>query len=128
MTIKKDLLAQINKKAQKIRDKRVDAANNKTIEAAVFDFFKNIEDARAIHGGAIYDSNLFIQAKISLEGRLRAFDNKVKVAIEFNSTLDNIPWEAQQVRGITIWWSDFYIKANNVEPSLYIDVSRMLLL
>ena len=41
MSVKKDLLKEIEAKAQKIRDRRITAANNKTLENAVFDFFKN---------------------------------------------------------------------------------------
>jgi hypothetical protein len=125
MNTKKKLLEEIDKKAQRIREKRVDAANNKTVEVAVFEFFKNIEESRRLHDNKKYDRNLFDGSRRALEERLKGFDNKVKIAIEFNS-IDSSRWEDQQVRGVTIWWSSLYIKMNNCYPSLYIDVGQML--
>ena len=127
MSSKKDMLAQIDKKAQKIRDKRIAAANNKTLEAAAFDFFRNIDGSRGItHDG--YDPFLFGKAKEALEQRLRGFDPGGKISVEFNVSEDIKSWEEQQVRGITIWWSKAYLFKNNVEPSYYIDVNQMLFL
>ncbi len=126
MSVKSKLLEEINKKAQKIRDKRVEAAGNKTIEAAVFEFFKNIEDSRTLRADTAYDYTLLSRAREALEGRLRAFDHKVKVSVEYNISQDPMSTEEQTVRGVTIWWSQPYIKKNNVDASLYIDVSQML--
>lgn len=128
MTIKSKLLEEINKKAQKIRTKRVEAANNKSLESAVFDFFKNIEESRQIHSGTRYDTVLFQEAQRSLASRVQGFAPGTKISIEFNPGPDNVPvvWNEQVVRGVTIWWSKAYIAKNNVDPSLYIDVSQML--
>ena len=41
--VKKKLLADIDRKAQRIKEKRVEAASNKNIESYVFQFFKDIE-------------------------------------------------------------------------------------
>lgn len=128
---KKDILSQIDKKAKKIRDKRVDASNNKTLEAAIFDFFKNIEQSKQIGGGIKYDRDMFLAARKSMVDRIKVFDKQVKVSIEFNVTAEKgetLNWQEQDVRGVTIWWSDKYIVKNNVDPSLYIDVSNMLFL
>jgi hypothetical protein len=127
--IKKDLLSKIEKNAQKIRDKRVIAANNKTLEDAVFDFFRNIDGARDINGIVGYHPALFARAKESLTDRLKTFDSRVKVAVEFNAPEDPseiVTWNNQQVRGVTIWWSRDYLKKNNVDPSYYVDISQML--
>lgn len=129
MTIKAKLLKEINKKAQKIRDKQIDAANNKSLETAAFDFFRNIEESRRITGGDRYAPELFNHARRSLEERVRGFDYKAKVSIEFNASEDlssTEVWTEQVVRGVTVWWSEQYILKNNVEPTLYIDVSQML--
>ena len=120
------MLETVNKKAQKIRDKRVEAANNKSLETAVFDFFKNIEESRNIHGGTKYDSTLFQKAQNSLQERVAGFDRGTKITIEFNVSEDIKSWEEQTVRGVTIWWSRTYIAKNNVDPTRYIDVSSML--
>jgi hypothetical protein len=127
-SVKKDLLAEIEKKAQKIRDKRIEAASNKTLEAAVFAFFKNIEDSRNLHGGQRYDHVLFTEARRSLQERIQSFDRKAKISIEFHKNEDERSWEETQVRGVTIWWGDAYKVKNNCDPLLYIDVTQMLFL
>lgn len=126
MSTKSKLLEEINKKAQKIRDKRVSAANNKTLESAIFDFFKNIEESRQVHGGTRYDGTLFQQAQRALQERVSGFDRGTKISIEFNVSDDFKSWEEQTVRGVTIWWSKAYIAKHNVDPTLYVDVSQML--
>lgn len=125
MSIKKDMLAEINKKAQKIRDKRVTAANNKTLESAVFDFFRNVEGSLL---GKDYDPYLFSKAKEALEQRLRGIDPGGKISVEFNVHEDPKNTDIQLVRGVTIWWSKAYLFKNQVEPSYYIDVNQMLFL
>jgi hypothetical protein len=128
MTIKNKLLEEIGNKAKKIRQKRVEAANNKTIEAAVFEFFRNAEEARALHENKFYDMAVLKSARISLIERLKIFDSKVKISIEWNHQYDTateLP-NADLIRGVTIWWSQEYIKRNNCHPSLYVDVSNML--
>ena len=129
--IKKDILSKIEKNAQKIRDRRAVAANNKTLEDAVFDFFRNIDGARDINGIPGYHPTLFSRAKESLLERLRSFDARVKIAVEFNVLEDptaTVVWNIRHVRGVTIWWSRAYLSKNNVDPSYYIDVSQMLFL
>lgn len=125
MSAKKDMMAEINKKAQKIRDSRISAANNKTLEAAVFDFFRNIDATRGIsHDG--YDPYLFGQAKHALVERLRGLDPGGKISVEFNVREDIRTDEQPLVRGVTIWWSRAYITKNDIDPSYYIDVNQML--
>lgn len=125
-SVKQNLLAEIEKKAQKIRNKRIEAASNKTLEAAVFAFFNNIEDSRKLHGGQRYDHVLFAEARRSLQERVKSFDFKAKISIEFHKSEDEKSWEECQVRGVTIWWGDAYKAKHNCDPSLYIDVTQML--
>lgn len=130
MSVKSKMLEQVNKAAEKIRARRIIAANNKTLEAAVFEFFKNIEESRQIHGGSRYDRALFTEAYRALQGRVRGFDVGTKVTIEFNVNTEAttiVAWEYEMVRGVTIWWSNTYIAKHNVDPTLYIDVSAMFL-
>jgi len=126
MSIKSDLLKEIEAKAKKIRDKRVEASLNKTIEAAAFEFFKNIDESRKLHNNKRYDATLFIKAKTALDERLRGFDPKVKVSVEWQTHGEGINWADGLIRGITIWWSQAHITKNNVHSSLYIDVGQML--
>lgn len=128
MSIKNKLLKEIDKKAQKIREKRVEAANNKSLESAVFDFFRNIEESRQLHDGKQYDSTLFSKARSALEQRIQGYAPGTKISIEWQSIEHNDPNIAEKstVRGVTIWWSKIYIAQNNVDPSLCIDISQML--
>lgn len=126
MSIKSKLLEEIDKKAQKIRDKRVEAANNKSLESAVFDFFKNIEESRKVHNGAKYDEYLFNEARRSLAERVHGYAPGTKISVEYNVPSDQLSWEESQVRGVTIWWHKSYIAKYSVDPTLYIDVSQML--
>ena len=103
------------------RSKRVTAANNKSLEDAVFNFFRNIEESRKLHNGERYDHVLYAKALTSLRERITGFDQGTKLVINF------VAGESDDlVRGVTIWWSQAYIAKNNVDPSLYIDVSAML--
>lgn len=126
--IKNDLLKEIERKAQKIRDNRVTAANNKSLESAVFEFFKNMEEARAIHSNLYYDEILYDKARKALQERVSGFDPGAKISIEWNASDIDIPWNQQIIRGVTIWYSKIYIMRNNIDPSRYVDVSEMLFL
>lgn len=126
MSIKNKVLAEINKKAQKIRDKRVEAASNKSLEDAAFQFFKNIEESRLLHNGEKYDPVLFETARRSLAQRVQNFDRGAKISVEWNVSEDLQSWETGTVRGVTVWWGKAYIAQHNVDPSFYIDVSQML--
>lgn len=121
-------MEEIAAKAQKIREKRVEAANNKTIEAAVLEFFKNIEESRKLHDNRQYDPDLLYSAKIALTERLQAFDLKVKISTEWSTPVDQMVSPEDPIRGVTIWWSQQYIKKHNCEQSLYFDVTQILLL
>jgi hypothetical protein len=127
MSIKSKLMEEIAAKAQKIKDKRVEAASNKTIETAVFEFFKNVEESRTLHNNIKYAEGLVYEARIALTERMRAFDPKVKVSIEYNIPAEEETVKEYTIRGVTIWWSQDHIKKNNSEQSLYIDVTQMLL-
>ena len=125
-SVRNKLLKEIEIKANKIKTKRVDAANNKSLESAVFEFFKNIEESRILHGGKQYDPTLFNNAQKALEIRVRGFDPGTVISVEWNVHEDLKSWSDSTVRGVTIWWSRAYIAKNNVDPSMYIDVSAML--
>lgn len=121
MSIKKDLLQKIQKKAQERDRRREESLHNKTIESAVFAFFKNAEEARAITNNVSYNPVILNEARKHLENFLRSIDRKVKISIEWTND------EANLIRGVTIWWDRTYIDKHNVHPSLYIDVSQMFL-
>ena len=115
MSIKSKLMEEIEAKAKKIREKRIEAASNKTVEAAVLEFFKNAEESRILYNNEKYDIGLLAEARVALIGRLQAFDVKVKVSTEWNDSGEDAN---HMLRGVTIWWSQDYIKKNLCDQSL----------
>lgn len=126
MSVKSDLLKQIDKKAQKIRDKRISAANNSSIETIVFEFFRNIEDSRKLSGNIEYDLTIFSDALRSLTSRIRSIDSKATCDVRFQN--DTSPWNQDFVQGVTINWSPLHVSRYQIEQTLYIDVSQLLFL
>mgnify|MGYP003335106541 CR=1 FL=1 len=126
MSIKDDLLKEIEEKANKIRQKRKHAIENKTIEAVVFTFFKNIEESRSLHNGAMYNPYLFRDAHNALIKKIKLFDAKASFDIMWTNDSDIAISFTNTVQGILITWSNEYIQKNNIEPTRYIDVSEML--
>jgi hypothetical protein len=126
MSVKSDLLKQIDKKAQKIRDKRISAANNNSVETIVFEFFRNIEDSRKLSGNIEYDPTIFSDALRSLTSRIRSIDSKATCDVRFQN--DTSPWNQDFVQGVTINWSPLHVSRYQIEQTLYIDVSQMLFL
>jgi hypothetical protein len=126
MSVKSDLLKQIDKKAQKIRDKRISAANNNSVETIVFEFFKNIEDARKLRNNIEYDPTIFSDAMTSLKKRIKSIDPKSSCDIKFQNNTE--PWNQDFVQGVTINWSQLHASQQGIETTLYIDVSQMLFL
>lgn len=126
MSIKDDLLKKIEEKASRIREKRIEAANNKTLEAFVFEFFKHAEQARFLHKNERYDEDMLKSAITSLREKLKSIDTKVKVSIEFNRTDGQEKSLRDTIRGVTIYWSPLYIARQGCHQSLYIDVADLL--
>lgn len=126
-SVRDKLLKEIQIKINKIKAKKIDAANNKTLEAAAFEFFKRIDECLGIIKANEYEPYLFKQAKDALEQRLRGVDPGGKISVEFYIHPDPTNTDPQRISGITIWWSKAYIMKNNVEPSYYIDINQMLL-
>lgn len=114
---KKKLIEEINRKAKRIAEKRSEANSNKTVEAYVFEFFRQVDDANQQVDEV---KRTFIAYSIdSLQSKIRNIDNRAKIDIVWLS-------DEKKVQGVTIMWSPQYIKVHNVDPTLYIDVSQML--
>lgn len=126
MSIKNDLLKEIEKKASRIREKRTAAASVKTIERYIAEFFKDIEDARSLNNNDYYDYNLVSNAHRSLESKLKNFDKGVKTALKWSHTEEDASALSGYIIGVTIWWSSAHIAKNNCDPSLYMDAGSLL--
>lgn len=117
--IKNKLLEDIEKKIARRKEKKEAALDNKSYRAAVFDFFRNIEEAKKISVNSSYDREIANSALLSLKERLHVFDSKAQVRISWR--------DENNVAGVTIFWSNSFANAHNVEPSVYIDIGEMLL-
>jgi len=124
--IRKKLMEEIEKKTKRHKEARSHADVNKTVEGVVFDFFRNIEQARQVHNNEFYDKVIFKEAWRSMKDRLKSIDHNVKHKMKWNIDQDDIDWPHNIVQGITITWSVEYLKDKNIYPTLYIDVGQML--
>jgi hypothetical protein len=120
MSIKQDLLNEINKKSQKTKDLRNLAKTPKDVEYYVFKFF---EECESIVKGSRLDSSLvyvlIFFAKAQLQEQLRLkFDPSVVVEVVKNS--------GGNIIGVQITWSPHYTIANKCSDSLFIGVEQML--
>jgi hypothetical protein len=120
------LLEESERKTLRHKEARANANSNKTTEGVIFDFFRNIEQARQIHNNEFYDKVVFKEAWRSMRDRLKSIDHKVNLKIEWNIDKDDIDWQHNTVRGVTISWSAIYLKDKDIYPILYIDVGQML--
>jgi hypothetical protein len=126
MSVKSDLLKEIERKANKIKSKRISSTTNNSPETIVFEFFRNVEDARKLCNNVEYDPTIFSSALASLIKRIRSIDSKATCDVRFQN--NTFPWNQDFVRGITINWSPLHVQQFQVEQTLYIDVSQMLFL
>jgi hypothetical protein len=121
MSVKSKLIDEIEKKAARIKEMRVRAASNKTIEAYVFEFFRNMEEVNKMSSSSQEKYGLTLDAHRSLVDKIRTIDQFI------HAEGAHINWtEDGQVQGLTIRWSASYIKQNSCEPEFYIDIGQML--
>lgn len=131
-SIRNDLLNEISKKAERIRDKRKSAAAIKTVEELVFEFFRQCDEAKQVaeieNNGTPTNYNVVMIAQDHLEKQIRQNHDqgcKIEVVWETSATTGNN--ENGNILGVRIVWSHWYSVNKSVEPELYIDVTQMLL-
>lgn len=124
MSIKNKLLEDLDKKVEKLRTRKR-SIKDQSVEAAVFRFFRDAEEARSLYSNERYDDDMLKLAHLALIQKLKKFDLGVKASIEFNRDKDEHSMR-DMIRGVTIAWSNTYAKVNNCNKELYIDVSEML--
>ena len=100
MSVRKDLLKEIERKVQKIRNKRLDMASTKDIESLVFDFFKTMEEVYRIASSKEELVVLAYAAHENLLFKIKPFDSGLK----HDHIVIN--WRGDgQVQGVTINWT-----------------------
>lgn len=120
MSVRNKLLDEINRKAQKIRDKREEAANNKHLEAYVYDYFRQVDEVRQMPIDDFTKQWMFEEARIALATKVKTIDHNQPQVIP-------VITDDGTIQGVRIVWSKIYIALNKCEPEHYIDVSQMLL-
>ncbi len=130
MTVKKDLLAEIDAKAKKIKQQKEKAKTKGDVERFVFDFFQEAEDMNRVRGTSAADVHedvndsfashvLTAHAAAFLEKQIQLkFDKDARVQVNFT--------EKNQVSGVLITWSKSYQVANKCDDTFYIGVEQML--
>jgi hypothetical protein len=123
--IKADLLKEISKKANKMKERRTNTSK-KSLEESIFSFLQFIEESRKLYNNNSYPHELIQIEKEKLELELKHLDKDVKITVEQDVDYNN-PENEGMIRGITVWWSLHYISQNKCDPSIYFDVTNILL-
>lgn len=114
MSVKKDLLAEIDAKAKKIKERKKKASSKEELEKVIFDFFKEAEDL-----GRLNDPIIVYDEALQLSRRIREkFDPGAQVEVQYT--------EQKQVQGVLVTWSKGYQIAFQSQESFYIGVEQML--
>lgn len=122
-SIKKDLLAEIDRKIQRKKDAAARAIERNTINAFVQVYMDNVEEIR----GMSFDDmsawwTLEWAASDALLGQIQSFDNNASVQIIWQDKETPNP----KVNGVLIKWSQEHQKKWGVEPELFVDILSML--
>lgn len=123
--VKKKLMEEISKKADRMKARKQEIANReKNVEAFVLKEMKDIDDAststiNSSLGPAIQD--FYVGA---LGQRLKTLDEGCKVEISWAPQNDgeSVP----RLNGVLIKWSKGYQVANKCDPELFIDIANLL--
>jgi hypothetical protein len=124
-------MEEIERKTQRRKVARVEAAVSQTIEGIVFDFFKNYDGLSAMLDSMHSEDDLnrmYHRMFKEMEERIRCVDLLAKVSVFFpgvdkeNPDLDF----SKKPQSVTIYWGKSYQIKNNVPESVSIDVSQML--
>lgn len=116
MNIKKNLLAEIEAKANKIKQQKLKAKSKTDLEKLVFDFF---EETGQLSRMQDVGERLVIEASIQLQAKIR---NK----IDKDSHIEIVYNDNRQPQGVIVYWSKGYQIAYKTEEQFYIGVEQML--
>lgn len=114
MSVRKDLMAEIEAKAKKIKAKKAKAKSKTELEKLVFDFFSEAESL-----GKMKVKMLLHQAGLNLQRNIaNKLDPEVKVEVIYT--------DQDLVQGVVINWSKSYQISYKTEEQFYVGVEEML--
>lgn len=114
MNIKKDLLAEIEAKANKIKQRKNKAKSKTELETLVFDFFEETEQLSKMKEFIlIYEAVWQLQRKVNFK-------------IDPDARVEAVYTQDKEVSGVIVYWSKSHQVANKSEEQIYIGVEQML--
>lgn len=116
MSIKNKVLEEIN---AKILKKKQLNSKREGINSAVFEFFRQAEEAKTIGGGSRYEPEIFARALDTLIIKIRRHDLLASVTPAWSDNYTSI-------RGVNIFWSNRFASENSISQEEYIDIGEML--
>ena len=120
--VKKDLLAEIDRKVIKHREARERAITRNTIDAFVLAFIKNAEEINTMVGSDGEWTANIRRAEDTLLEQIRSFDSYATCTTSWVRSTEHLP----AVNGVLIKWSPTYQKTMNCDPELFVDVTSLL--
>lgn len=120
--VKKDLLAEIDRKVIKHREAKERAITRNTIDAFVLSFIKNVEELNYMPKDDRDWGVMVHFAQDALTDQIRSFDSHATCTISWVDQDEHLPI----VNGVLISWSPAYQKAMNCDPELFVDVTSLL--
>lgn len=114
MSIKKDLLAEIDAKAKKIKDRKIKVSRKEDVEKLIFDFFKEAELM-----GKMKEPTLIHDA-------LRQLRRLIQEKYDRGAQVEATWTDNHEVQGVLITWSKNITIAGQGQEVLYTGVEQML--
>jgi hypothetical protein len=126
LSIKSDLLKQIDKKASQYKRQKDYAAGRISYKTIVADFIKAVENARieAKNGPDFYCQVSALQAKFTQ--RLQQIDPDILFEILWLKEEQAEEWKDLRVEGIQIKWGSKWLRSNpDVDPEITLKIEHL---
>jgi hypothetical protein len=119
--VKKDLLAEIDRKVKKKQESKDLAAQRSTVESFVLQFIDNVEESNRVEDEV--DATMLAQFALeNLRSQIKSLDPKGECEVSWHRE----DGQKSVVNGVTIKWSGHYQVTHQCEPHLFIDATEVL--
>jgi hypothetical protein len=123
--VKKKLLEEINKKADRMKARKQEIANrNNNVEEFVLKMMKEIDEGASVFMNSDLGPTLIAFYVSSLQERMKTLDSNCKTEISWapKNEDENLP----RINGVLIKWSKEYQTVNDCDPELFVDIANLL--
>ncbi len=114
MSVKKDLLAEIEAKAKKIKERKIKVSRKEDVEKLVFDFFKEAELMGKMKEPAL------------LHDALAHLRRTIQQKYDWGAQVEASWTDNHEIQGVLITWSSKHQLAHQSEQQIYIGVEQLL--